>query len=141
MKVAVDEITGQDLVIEEDIDFAAWDMNSVDIRFTRPGHCRAVFNRVGKNIRACLHCEVNRTIVCSRCLEELDQKAVHDFEMYYQLPAPGDFLEIDADIRENILLQFPMKVLCSPDCRGLCPGCGKNLNREKCICPSVHQQT
>ncbi len=139
MKVAVDEITEQDLVIEEDIDLPAWDMNSVDVRFRRPGHCRGVFNRIGKNIRACLHCEIERTIICSRCLEEIDQKATHDFEVYYQPPFPKDVLEVDADIRENILLQFPMKVLCSPDCRGICPGCGKNLNREKCSCRADQQ--
>lgn len=35
---------------------------------------------------------------------------------------------------EQILLSLPMKPLCSKDCRGLCPSCGTNLNREACGC-------
>jgi uncharacterized protein len=37
-------------------------------------------------------------------------------------------------IREQILLIIPMKPLCSPDCRGLCPECGINLNIQGCNC-------
>ena len=33
-----------------------------------------------------------------------------------------------------MLLELPMNLLCSEECRGLCPHCGKNLNREKCAC-------
>jgi len=39
--------------------------------------------------------------------------------------------------REQILLQLPMRVLCREDCRGLCAGCGADLNREECRCQEV----
>ncbi len=43
-------------------------------------------------------------------------------------------------LREQILLQVPMKPLCSDDCRGLCQYCGQDLNIAQCSCapPSGH---
>ena len=37
-------------------------------------------------------------------------------------------------LREQVLLALPLKVTCRPDCKGLCPHCGKNLNQEQCSC-------
>ena len=38
-------------------------------------------------------------------------------------------------IRQNILVTIPIKPLCSDECKGLCPHCGKNLNDGTCECP------
>jgi uncharacterized protein len=38
-------------------------------------------------------------------------------------------------IREKALLSVPMKPLCSPECAGICPSCGVNLNQMHCNCP------
>ncbi|MGE5413435.1 MAG: YceD family protein [Syntrophomonadaceae bacterium] len=35
---------------------------------------------------------------------------------------------------ERVQMALPMKPLCRPDCRGLCPGCGKDLNLDPCGC-------
>ena len=43
-------------------------------------------------------------------------------------------VEIDEIVNEIILSAFPQKVLCKPDCKGLCLICGKNLNHETCDC-------
>jgi uncharacterized protein len=42
---------------------------------------------------------------------------------------------VDELIRQNLLLVVPIKPLCRPDCAGLCPTCGENLNVRKCTCP------
>jgi len=34
-----------------------------------------------------------------------------------------------------VLLEVPMAPLCDADCKGLCPRCGANRNRETCGCP------
>ena len=39
-------------------------------------------------------------------------------------------------IREQVLLALPMRPLCDDDCRGLCAGCGADLNYEPCRCVS-----
>lgn len=43
-------------------------------------------------------------------------------------------LDIEQLVREEIVLNFPSKLLCSEDCKGLCPKCGANLNVSKCGC-------
>ena len=36
-----------------------------------------------------------------------------------------------------MLLAVPLKALCREDCKGLCPGCGRNRNRESCDCAAL----
>lgn len=46
----------------------------------------------------------------------------------------GDALYPAEAFRELILAELPDLPMCRPDCRGLCPGCGANLNEEACTC-------
>lgn len=43
-------------------------------------------------------------------------------------------LALEDVLREQVLLSLPVRALCRQDCKGLCPGCGRNLNLEVCIC-------
>jgi uncharacterized protein len=45
-----------------------------------------------------------------------------------------NYVEVTREVEEVIFINLPMKPLCSPDCRGLCPVCGANRNKEKCFC-------
>ncbi|TAK17286.1 MAG: DUF177 domain-containing protein [Acidobacteria bacterium] len=49
----------------------------------------------------------------------------------------GDEIDLGQMMREQFYLALPMKPLCQPDCKGLCPVCGKNRNRETCSCEST----
>jgi uncharacterized protein len=46
----------------------------------------------------------------------------------------GDMIELAPLIEEQVLLALPTRPLCREDCRGLCGGCGVNLNVEDCAC-------
>lgn len=46
-------------------------------------------------------------------------------------------LDLSEAIRQNALLAIPMKPLCREDCAGLCPICGKDLNKKHCKCSQV----
>ena len=62
--------------------------------------------------------------------EEMELEARElDFEFF-----DGVAIEIDQLVVEQLFLALPVKILCSEDCRGLCPGCGANLNEEQCQC-------
>jgi len=50
------------------------------------------------------------------------------------LPERGDNLDLGPAIREQLLLRVPEHVVCKESCRGLCPQCGAELNREVCDC-------
>ena len=45
-------------------------------------------------------------------------------------------LDLDEEIREELLLSFPMRFLCREDCPGLCPKCGKPKRLGDCGCPT-----
>jgi uncharacterized protein len=46
-----------------------------------------------------------------------------------------NILDLLEAVRQYALLAVPMKPLCKPDCAGLCPTCGYNLNQGDCPCP------
>lgn len=46
----------------------------------------------------------------------------------------GKMLDISKALNDNIILNLPMKQLCSVDCSGLCAACGANLNEVQCVC-------
>ena len=55
-----------------------------------------------------------------------------------QIVQPGlSVIDISEDVRQTILLAVPLKLLCRDDCRGLCAGCGANLNTEACRCEAA----
>lgn len=49
----------------------------------------------------------------------------------------GDFIDLEQIMREQFYLALPMKPLCVENCKGLCPVCGINRNRETCSCAST----
>ncbi|MCZ7582187.1 MAG: DUF177 domain-containing protein [Deltaproteobacteria bacterium] len=58
---------------------------------------------------------------------------VEDIEFGYY---SGEILDLARHALDGIGLSFPEILLCRPDCKGICPDCRANLNREPCRCPS-----
>ena len=71
---------------------------------------------------------------CSRCLVEHDQAFEAHFEELY--PIGDGKIDANEEVRQTLLVHVPDRSLCRPDCRGLCPRCGKNLNEGPCQCAS-----
>ena len=91
---------------------------------------------------------------CDRCLADLRQEFDESFDLYFfpmdtieeggeaaigRDEAEVGFYEADGIglvdvVREQVLLWLPVRSLCSPDCKGLCPVCGVNRNRGGCDC-------
>lgn len=91
-------------------------------------------------------------LLCSRCLDPFSHATTVDVQRDYvagpdkasRLPE----LEVIEDVvyledgqfsvrrlvEEELIIALPMIPLCRPDCAGLCPGCGAELNRELCHC-------
>jgi len=69
----------------------------------------------------------------SRSLEAGDEVAIDEGEAeigFYE----GDGMELEDVLREQVMLLMPMQRVCSPECRGICPVCGKNRNETVCDC-------
>jgi uncharacterized protein len=80
---------------------------------------------------------------CARCLTTFPQSLDIDFTELYAfaqkfatesgliLPEDGN-IDLEPLVREYMLLEVPLNPLCKPDCKGLCPICGGNLNEQAC---------
>lgn len=75
------------------------------------------------------------TARCGRCLKDisftLSSGKIH---LFLEVPESVEELDAGEELREELLLALPMNPLCSPECAGLCPVCGKDLNKGKCHC-------
>ena len=106
-------------------------------------------NLGGKKGKITLEGRTVLAIPCDRCLREvayellLQTEREIDFSLSEKERAAeldetdfitGYDLDVDAFVCEEILLGFPMKVLCQEDCKGICKVCGANLNEGECGC-------
>jgi len=62
--------------------------------------------------------------------EEIELTAEEMGLIYYQ----GEEIKVEKEIQEQVVLALPLKALCKPDCRGLCPRCGSDRNTTSCDC-------
>jgi uncharacterized protein len=93
-------------------------------------------------------------VLCARCVEPVPLPVKGDFDLIFR-PESADAesgeraitedeteigyygesgLLLEDVVREQVLLSLPSRTLCQPDCKGLCPRCGQNLNLAKCNC-------
>lgn len=86
-------------------------------------------------------------MACDRCLTEVPVRLQLDFAREVSTPSQNPELDeenqdilkdgqlnVEALINNEILMNLPDKVLCKPDCRGICKQCGHNLNEGDCGC-------
>ena len=85
--------------------------------------------------------------VCDRCASEFSRDVVipvdvvlveeltnEDSEDEGVFPLDAEAADLDEIVRTVFVLNFDAKLLCKPDCKGLCCRCGRNLNHEDCTC-------
>jgi len=153
MKVRFGEIPSEGLRFE--IKDESW-FPDHEVRRTGPVNATVVLKRNGVD-RVLLEGRIQTTIeyVCDRCLENytlvIDESfnldleyapstklepaeheiSVSEMDMIYLKEPVVDIYEM---LSQQVFLLNPGKHLCSESCRGLCPGCGTNLNLETCDC-------
>jgi len=102
-------------------------------------------------MRLILKAELGYHGECARCLAPVDGVFSLDFERTVTTEGTlsedrleeladeyvilnGSELDVDEALREELMLGFPMRLLCSEDCEGLCPMCGKPRREGDCGC-------
>ena len=119
--------------------------------FTTPAHVVGEIVNMGGYIRLRATVSIGYDAECARCLKplsrsfevtlertvvtrgELVNTSEEEADDYIQIV--DGMLELDSTAAEELLMEFPTKEVCSEDCRGLCPKCGKDLNEGDCNCP------
>ena len=79
--------------------------------------------------------ETDLRLRCSRCAQFFSTTArVSSFLHAYEWAEHPEFLDVSADVREDLLLEIPGFPLCHDGCKGLCAQCGQDLNEGACRC-------
>jgi uncharacterized protein len=96
----------------------------------------------------------NFQVPCARCVEPVQIPLEADYDLIFRPVAADsdaaersitaqeteigyyqkDSLALEDVLREQVLLSLPVRTLCKPDCKGLCPRCGENRNSQACSC-------
>lgn len=122
----------------------AWDGMGEAITWRKPVSIIGCASTVAEQIRlrGTLHLEYQT--VCGRCLDPVEVTADIPFDEVFSASADetapegytfrGHTLDLQDMVEDLILLYMPMRHVCSEDCKGLCPTCGVNLNKNHCNC-------
>ena len=133
MKIDINEIPEAGLILEEAYQPGFLGMDREDIKTTEPLYVRAEVTKEKKGVSVKMKVKTKLTLTCARCLIEFEYPLSKDCHFSYR-SSDGPILGIAKDLREEIILGYPLKPLCREDCKGLCPVCGGNLNESKCGC-------
>jgi len=152
MKVLISEIPDEGIDVEREET-----VESVTI--ISPIKARLKIMKIGSEVVVKGEVMADLKLQCSRCIADYDHLLAVPVDVVYH---PVDELkgedrheilsgELDMDfysgdemdlmtlMKEQILLNIPMKPLCTDSCKGICRTCGKNLNEGDCSCP--HKET
>ncbi|HYE91377.1 MAG TPA: DUF177 domain-containing protein [Terriglobales bacterium] len=119
-----------------------WRLDDLDLHLSRDGD--------ELDVRGTIHASVPQ--LCGRCAESLTSRVTADVDVRFA-PKPAraddaelgrddldtdfyadDQLDLAAVVETETTVALPMKPLCDPGCRGLCPVCGTNRNVNPCAC-------
>lgn len=122
----------------------------LDARFNHHVHVQAILEKTGHQLHLKAELQTIAEFTCDRCLDEFEHPLNARFEIVYlvenatgvrddnrevqYLSPDANILDLGEDVRQFLILAIPQKLLCKPDCAGLCPKCGQNRNKVQCTC-------
>jgi uncharacterized protein len=152
MIIDVEKLPKEGRKISKDFEFLSVALVEESAVFLKPVHAELTVKKVGEEILIKGKIVTSLSLICGRCLVPFETLVDSRFDLVYlpeELDLMQDQLEIDdlnklfyydgkIDIEEVILEQlnlvFPAKPLCSADCQGICPVCGKVIRDSECVC-------
>ncbi|MFQ5723317.1 MAG: DUF177 domain-containing protein [Terriglobia bacterium] len=154
MFIGVKELERHPLRFREEFGPGTIDFRTGDFRQAGPLRVDLAAELEGAQIHIAGRLVVRLEFTCARCLEPVVREMAPRFDLLYrpvstitrdeEIGLGRESLEVGFYVRDGVFLAdvvaeqvhlaLPMKVVCREECRGLCPGCGANRNREKCRC-------
>jgi uncharacterized protein len=135
IKIAVRDITSNGLDIDQSIPKEGIGLSDEEVDIRSLLNVKAHIERVGNTAIADTHIKADFGYMCARCLEELYSSEERTYKFDFELDPTGtEYIDLGEEIRQEIIMANPARVLCSKSCKGICPQCGANLNKEQCKC-------
>jgi len=138
--------------ISVDVEADSADYGIDGIAFREPMNVKLAIQKVNEEYYCQGDAVVKVEVECSRCLEMFNLELAGELNFVIKTERGKPVLSSDANeeviyvkshepvvelnepIRQALLLSLPIKPICFPECKGLCPNCGVNLNEENCSC-------
>ncbi len=137
------EVVDERVPIEYDLDLHKYELFN-DKPFITPVAIRGLLKNVAGIVTLDYSVKFTMKLACDRCLKEFEREFSERFEyvLVNQLESNDEnfilvedmLLNLDELVVSDVVLSMPSKILCSEDCKGLCPKCGKDLNQGDCGC-------
>ena len=140
-------LTGRTDTIAFAFDWEGADELFPEFSFEKPVHIEGQVVERSGCLLLTLNAEVLYKTACARCLTELHRVLSLSLSKYAAVKGTlqdgedddyvviaDSVMELDEPVGELLFLELPSKDLCSEDCRGICPKCGKNRNEGDCGC-------
>jgi len=153
MRIRLEEARRQPYPWSETVEVPADSLERDEVAALSPARWRGQLRWMDPGFLLRAELEYEQTLRCMRCLTEFDEPVAVVLElMVLQEDEPeeeelelqeeelgllfvaGETLDTRPLLDEQLQLNVPMKPLCRPDCRGLCPVCGADRNGEGCDC-------
>src|SRR3989338_5499166 len=138
MRIKVRDIPPQGLEIRKQLPPEELGLTDKEFRCLSPVGIAARLEKIGSTVIANVNLEGSLSVECGRCLEPVKQPVEYSCDFDYEIDDRTEEIDLGEDIRQELVLALPAAAVCKEDCKGLCPGCGVNLNKETCNC---HEDT
>lgn len=134
MKIRVKGITTAGLDIHKMAAPAELGLEDETVGIRTPVEVTAHIKVAGNTLLSTTAVKVVFSSVCVRCLKPVEQTRHKDFIFDYPFDQQTELIDLSENIRQEIILDIPARILCKEDCQGICAGCGVDLNEEACLC-------
>jgi uncharacterized protein len=134
MKLDLNQIPPEGLTLVAELSPSELDLETDIIKFRRPITVKAEAAKITNALTVHLELNCLMQAICGRCLQEYELDFKKEVNLNYPVDKAEPFINLDPDIRDEIILDYPLKPLCRANCKGLCPKCGRNLNEGACGC-------
>ena len=131
MKIRLSEIPEEGLTLREKVSPVEMKFQTDELQFEGPVDMEIFFQKEKDSVIVHGSASGSQQAQCDRCLQPFSIPYAHSFDLAFDVKGMVS-LDIRNDVRQEVLLSYPVKLLCSEECLGLCPQCGKNLNEGVC---------
>lgn len=143
------ENPGDSYPVAGGVDVSAYRVGEKELSLPEGISYDVVFTNAGDGILVSGLVRAHVDGTCDRCLDPASFEVAGEIEEYYLFNEPENedayedgfeilgedrVIDLSGAIMDAVVMDTPFVVLCKPDCKGLCPHCGANLNHETCDC-------
>ncbi len=170
MEIHIDQLIDAELRLEFDekperFPVLAEMIKSGEFEFPAPVKTRLRAFRIGDIIEVEGVFETTARLACGRCLKHFETQLASEIALTYTreslenrqdlsrdeielspedaglITFSGDRIDFREGVQEQVVMAIPVRPLCREHCKGLCPQCGANLNKEDCGCDQAPRNT